>query len=456
METQIGDKKDILYSRYYGWKIVFVATLALAVSNGLTTLGIAVFSKPIREDFVNLGAVPHNESESMIAAASYLTFLTAGFISPLTGFLVKRFSLKLMMVTGCFMLGGALLLHSQAANPGMVYISRILMGISLGFVGVMPNVVLISRWFKRLRGTAMGIVLTGTSLGGFAIPLIATPLVLTYGWRNAMLAVSLLVWLILLPAILLLVRNTPEEIGLLPDNNSAVPAVPEAPEIGETGEIAEINEPGTAGLPGMTLRRALTTPVFWVFALCAAAVFYSIFLTTQQFVLYLQTERIGVTALTAGYLLSTLFAASIGGKFFFGWLSDRFPPPRVMLVCCSVMFLATFILFDLNAQNAIFFILLFGLGYGGTFVLLQLLVLEFFGQREYGKILGIIVMIEMIGAAIGGKITGYLADANGGDYTRAFYGMIISTTFALFLTLILNGKKYLLGALPLKSGSNFL
>jgi MFS family permease len=433
METQTGDKKGIFYSQYYGWKIVFVATLALAVSNGLTTLGIAVFSKPIREDFVNLSAVPHSESESMIAAASYLTFLTAGFISPLTGFLVKRFSLKLMMAAGCFMLGGALLLHSQAANPATVYISRILMGISLGFVGVMPNVVLISRWFKRLRGTALGIVLTGTSLGGFMIPLIATPLVLTYGWRSAMMMVSLLVWLILLPAILLLVRNTPEEIGLLPDNDPV-----------SIGPNPEAGDSETADLPGISLRRALATPVFWVFAICAAAVFYSIFLTTQQFILYLQTARIGVSPLVAGYFISALYAASIGGKFFFGWLSDRFPPPRVMLVCCSVMFLATFILFALNAQNAIFFILLFGLGYGGTFVLLQLLVAEFFGQREYGKILGVIVMIEMIGAAIGGKITGYFADLDGGDYTRAFYGMIVSTGLALFLTLILNRKKYLL------------
>jgi MFS family permease len=189
------------------------------------------------------------------------------------------------------------------------------------------------------------------------------------------------------------------------------------------------------------LRRAIGSPAFWVFALCAMAIFYPIFVTTQQFILYLQTPRIGITPLLAGYLLSTLFAVSVAGKFFFGWLSDLFRPQRVMLLCCAVMFLSTFILFGLNAGNAIFFIVLFGFGYGGTFVLLQLLVLEFFGQREYGKILGVIVMIETIGAAIGGKVTGYLADADGGDYTRAFYGVIISTGFALALVFILNRKR---------------
>jgi MFS family permease len=411
---------------FYGWTIVFVATLALAVSNGLTTLGIAVFSRSIREEFVAGGIVPQSEAESMIAAAGYLTFLLAGFFSPVTGFLIKRFSLRSLMVTGCVILGSALLLHSQATSTAMVYLARILMGVSLGFVGVLPNVVLVSNWFHRLRGTALGITVTGTSIGGFAIPLIATPLLINYGWRSAMMLVSLLVWIVLLPLVVLLVKNKPEDIGSLPDGASEIP------------EQAETD------LPGVRLAHALTTPAFWILALCSMAVFYSIFVTSQQFILYLQTPRIGVTQLIAGYFLSTLFAVSVAGKFFFGWLSDRFPPQRVMLLCCAVMFLSTFILFALNAGNAIFFIILFGLGYGGTFVLLQLLVAEFFGRREYGKILGVIVMIETVGAAIGGKITGYLADADGGDYTRAFYGVIISTGLALFLVAILNRKRFYL------------
>ncbi len=422
MGTQVQEKKGY----FYGWTIVLVATLALAVSNGLTTLGIAVFSRSVREEFVASGVVPLNGAESMIATASFLTFLLAGFFSPVTGYLIKRFSLRRLMIIGCFILGIALLLHSQAQTPLVVYIARILMGASLGFVGVMPQVVLVSNWFRRLRGTSLGIVLTGTSLGGFAVPLISTPLLVNYGWRTAMIATSLLVWFILLPAIFFLVKDRPQDKGqytdgdLLPDD-----------------DIETDGQKGT----GFTLRRALGTPVFWIFALCAAALFYTIFVVTQQFILYLQTPKIGFSPSAAGYFLSILSAVSMGGKFLFGWLSDRLPPPRVMLLCCAVMFASTFIFFGLNAGNAIFFILIFGLSYGGTFVLLQLLVAEFFGRREYGKILGVIVMIETIGAAIGGKITGYLADADGGDYTRAFYGVIVSTGLAFALTLMLNRKR---------------
>jgi sugar phosphate permease len=432
METRGEEKKGI----FYGWVIVLVATLALAVSNGLTTLGIAVFSRSVREEFVAGGVVPLNGAESMIATAGFLTFLLAGFFSPVTGYLIKRFSLRLLMIAGCLVLGGALLLHSQAQTPSVVYIARILMGASLGFVGVMPQVVLVSNWFRHRRGTSLGIVLTGTSLGGFAVPLIATPLLINYGWRTAMMLMSLLVWLVLLPAIIFLVKNRPQEMGQYPDGD--LPA-DDAPNDDDGSDIGD-GETGS----GFTLGRALATPVFWVFALCAAALFYTIFVVTQQFILYLQTPKIGFSPSAAGYFLSILSAVSMGGKFLFGWLSDRWPPPRVMLVCCAVMFASTFIFLNLNAGNAIFFILIFGIGYGGTFVLLQLLVAEFFGRREYGKILGVIVMIETIGAAIGGKITGYLADADGGDYTRAFYGVIISTGFALALTLILNRKRFYL------------
>ena len=131
-------------------------------------------------------------------------------------------------------------------------------------------------------------------------------------------------------------------------------------------------------------------------------------------------------------------ALSIGGKFLFGFLSDRFSPTRVMLFCCALMFAATLVLFGLSAGTVLYFLVPFGLGYGGTFVLLQRLVADYFGTRDYSKILGAITVIETIGAAIGGAITGYVADLNGGDYGRAFYGVIIATGAALVLTFALN------------------
>ncbi|MCV4626637.1 hypothetical protein OFC18_31660, partial [Escherichia coli] len=84
----------------------------------------------------------------------------------------------------------------------------------------------------------------------------------------------------------------------------------------------------------------------------AALVFYPIFVTTQQFVLYLQSPRIGMSAAAGSIALAGIFFVSFSGKFFFGYLSDRFRPARVMLVCALLMFAATLVLLRLTADNA--------------------------------------------------------------------------------------------------------
>lgn len=414
---------------FYGWIIVGISTLALLISNGLTIGGIPVFYKSIREDFVARGAIEAVGAESFIALGATLTFLTAGFISPFAGWLIQKFPLRRLMLAGCFILGGGLILYSQANTAIAVYAARILMGASLGFVGVLANTVLVSNWFIRRRGAALGILLTGTSFGGVLIPLISNPLIERYGWRTALIFVSLIIWAILIPAIIFLVKNKPAEIGLLPDGD--------APEIREEIEAGE-NKPAVAQAAGMSLSEALKTRIFWIFALCAALIFYPIFVTSQQFILYLQTPKIGLTAQQGSFALSALFFVSVGGKFLFGFLSDKMPPTRVMLICCSVMFLSTLVLLALTANTAFLFLIPFGLGYGGTFVLLQRLVADYFGNRDYPKILGIITVIETVGAAIGGILTGRLADANRGDYTQAFYAVIIVTGLALALVVLLN------------------
>lgn len=410
---------------FYGWVILIIATFALVVSNGLSIGGIPVFFKPIREEFVEIGAIEAGKAESFIAFGATLTFFLSGIGSPLAGWLITKFPIRLLMIAGCFLLGGGLIIHSQTASPELVYFSKILMGLSLGFVGVLANIVLVSNWFVRRRGLALGILLTGTSFGGVLIPQIANPLIATYGWRTAMLFISFIIWLILLPAIIFFVKTKPSDLGLFPDGDEQETVITET-------QNSSMNQ------SGMLLDEAIKTPVFWILAACAALIFYPIFVTSQQFILYLQTPKIGLTATQGATALSTLFAVSVAGKFLFGFLSDKISPAKVMLICCAGMFLSTLILFNITATTAFIFLAVFGLTYGGTFVLLQRIVADLFGNRDYAKILGVIIVVETFGAFIGGNITGKLADANGGDYTQAFYVVIVVTAIATGLVGLLN------------------
>lgn len=406
---------------FYGWVILAIATLSLVVSNGLAVGGIPVFYESIRNDLLASGAITRENAQSTIAAFGILTFLVAGISAPFGGYFIHFISLKKIMILGCIILGAALLIHAEAESVWLIYLARVLMGISLSLIGVLATSVLVSNWFKRKRGIALGILFTGTSIGGIIIPLLATPLIIHYGWRTAMVLVSLLVWAVLLPGVSLVVKTKPSDVGLKAD--------------GDVSDEIEVFQPQ---LQGITLGEAVKTPLFWVFALCAALIFYPLFVTTQQLILYLRSPRIAVSPETASLLQALMAALSIGGKFIFGFLSDRFSPTRVMLLCCAVMFAATLVLTSLSASTVLFFLVPFGLGYGGTFVLLQRLVADYFGTVNYSKILGAITVIETIGAALGGYITGYVADLNGGDYSRAFYGVIFATAAALALTVVLN------------------
>ena len=392
----------------YAWVVVAVSTLALIISNGLTIGGIPVFYKAMQDEFVAAGAVAADRAQTFVSIGATLTFLLSGVFSMIGGWLMLRIGLKRLMLIGCVCLGAGLVLFSVASSVWMIYLSRFLMGVSLGFVGVTPNVVLVSNWFRERRGTALGVMLTGTSIGGFIVPLVATPMILAFGWRTAMLVLSLSVWLLLLPAVIFIVRDGP------------------------------VVDEDSSERTGSTLSEALRMPIFWIFALCAALVFYPIFVTTQQFILYLQSPKIGMTLQMASIAQSAIFAFSVIGKSLGGYFSDKVSSTRVLLFCAGIMLLSTTVLLDLTAGRALLFIVPFGLGYGGTFVLLQRLVSDYFGMREYGKILGTIVMIEIAGAFIGGQVTGYLADKAGGDYTLAFYGVSAVTAGVLVCTVVLN------------------
>ena len=410
---------------FYGWIIVGVSTLALIVSNGLSIGGIPVFFKHIQNDLLQSGAVTLQTKDAVTGNGAALTAFLAGLFSLFTGFLIERFRIKTLMIAGCFVLGGGLLIYSQAAAPWQIYLAHSLFGISLGLVGVMINAVLISNWFRRRRGAAMGIVLTGTSFGAVLVSLASRPLIDRYGWRMAMLILSVLVWLVLLPAVLFLVRDKASDLNL---NYDGLP--------NEENQLSIGNSQAAAGL---NFSQALKTSRFWLLAILAASIFYPIFATAQQFILHIQSPRIGVNPEIAAFAQSAIFATSVAGKFFFGWLSDKFETPRVMLVCCSIMFAATLLhLGLLNANTLFLYLIPFGLGYGGTFVLIQQLTIENFGLRDIGKILGAITFIETLGGTIGLTVTGRLASAADGDYTTAFYGVTIAAGLSLLAVAALN------------------
>ena len=415
MPTSAEGVKSKTSETFYGWWIVAIAWAALLIGNGLTIGGLPAFTSSMLSALIESGALTKTTAPALPGFAATLMIAIAGLAAPLIGALVGRVSIRILMSVGCVLLGTGLVFYSQATSTRHIYVAYALFGLTLGFVGLMMNTMLVSNWFVRRRGKAIGLLVTGTSFGGILIPLAANFLIPWQGWRISVLILSGAVWLVLLPSIWLVVRASPHEKGLTPDGD-ALPF--------ESNMEKE-------ELPGIPFSQAIRMLRFWALGICAAAIFYAIFTSSQQFILYLQSPRVGMSESHARIAQGLSFAASVGGKYFFGWLGDRVSRTLTMLICCTMMFAGTLILLSLTVTTSFMFILLFGVGYGGTFALIQLLAVSSFGLRDAGKIMGMITFLETMGSALGTTLTGMLAKADDGDYRRAFYGVIFAAAVSL-------------------------
>jgi MFS family permease len=386
-------KKESRNSTLFAIVIAVVALVMLVVSNGLAVGGIPVFFKPVQDSLIELGAVSQSEIQSAFAIGPAITIMLAGLAAPLGGILIGRIGFKMVLMTGCLLMGAGLGIYSTAESMPMVYIAHGFLGLSLCFIGVVPASSLVSAWFDRWRGTVLGIVLTGTNFGAILIPWIATPLIVAGDWRSSMQSVSLLVWFVLLPMVLFLVRSRP----------SPEPA----------GESAQAEE-------GMTLSETLRDVRFWILAGAAALIFYCIFSVLQQFNLFMRSDRFSLGPEEVRNFQITLAVATIFGKFVLGFIADYFGSLRTAVMGAFWMMVSTAILWFIEIELIRTFAIAFGFAYGGTFVVLQIIARDLFGNRHFPRILGSIHFIQTLGGAAGLMVTGYLADLNAGDFSVAF------------------------------------
>jgi MFS family permease len=279
-----------------------------------------------------------------------------------------------------------------------MYLLHCLFSLVLVSSGLIVAVMLVSHWFVKKRGTAIGIALVGTSLGGIFFPQVGTWLVSNFGWRKAMMWEAAFPIALLL-IIILLIRNSPKDLGLLP--------------LGvEPQTAAEI----AAGQPdiefaGLSYGEALKTGTFWALAFVAMTTFYSILGAQAHLFLYLRDLEFSPQIASTG--ISVLFGMALFGKFGFGYLADKIQPKKVFYGNLAVMLTGAILLATVRVELFWIAVVLFGLGWGGLYTMLQLLTVECFGLRATGKILGTITVLDAIGGGLGIWLTGLLYDTTG-------------------------------------------
>jgi MFS family permease len=385
--------------RYFPWIIAALTALALMTSNGMSISGLSVFDESLLNEF--------GWGRGELKFRDMVTLGVTGLAAPLIGILLDRYGVRACMLVGWLLLIAAYLLYAEIASLGEMYLVHALLGIVLLLCGLNAGVILVSHWFVDQRGTAIGIALVGTSLGGALFPQFGTALISRFGWRDAFYG-ELIFPVVMFLLTLFVIRSTPAEKGMRPlggDNT-------------DSDHLAE----------GATYREALGSRSFWALTTIACTTFYSVLGMQAHIFLYMRDLDFSVQAATNA--ISLFFLCALVGKFVFGLVADAYGPRRVFLLNIAVMLAGALALASMRAEIVWGAVLAFGLGWGGVYTVLQLSAITCFGLRAAGKILGTITVLDAIGGGLGIWLTGVLYGAQG-NYQLAFAVFCVLITIAL-------------------------
>ena len=409
---------------FYGWVIVAITFVTMGIGVNART-SFSLFFPSIVDEF--------GWDRGTTAGAFSFGFIVSAFFSPLIGRMMDRFGPRVVMEFGVLLMAGGLLLAPLTTEPWHLYLTMGLMvgggSVCLSYTGqslYLPN------WFIRRRGLAIGIAFAGVGIGSITLLPWAGHLIAQSGWRSASTALGVLMLVTLVP-INLLVRQRPEQMGLLPDGDGSVAQV--------TRPSVTIVDPAWVAVD-WTLGRAFRTARFWWLGLgffCGLYAWYAVQVHQTKYLV-----ESGFSASLAVWALGAVSLLGIPGQIVLGHLSDRIGREWIWsisglgFVICFAALIA--LAYFPNVLLVYVMVLAQGLlGYGVTAVMAAVVV-EIFEGRHYGSIFGTVMLAGLAGGAAGPWLTGVLHDWYG-TYTVAFaVGLGISLLGSLTIWLASPGK----------------
>jgi MFS family permease len=351
-------------------------------------VGLALWGLPFYYDFM---IQQFGWTHAQVTSGNALSKLVVGPIFGfLAGWVVDRFGPRRMMLVGILMAGAALVGLGSISSLGMFYFFYFFN--ALGYVcgGPLPNQVLLTRWFDRSRGKAMGFAYLGIGIGGAAVPWISHVLVQHFGWQAALRILGVAIIAVSLPLALLL-KEPPRAIA-----GSAKPASPKA---------------------------AFKQASFYLLTLGSMCSIAAVSGTQQNLKLFLSLDR-HFTQRDSAAVLSTVLAFSIAGRLLMGWLADLFSTKYVMLLTYLLVAGGIPLLF-LGTTRLVLYVsaAIFGIGLGGDYMIIPLMTAEIFGIEILGRLLGVILTAGGIADGAAPWLTGRLRDATG-SYSESCFVLV--------------------------------
>ena len=398
---------------YYGWWLAAIAGFIMIITSVPIFHAMTVWAVVMESHF--------GWSRIQLGFALSLTRVEGSISGPIAGYLTDRFGARVMVFTGLLILAAGFFLFSQVQNLWMFYLAFFIMSVGNGQSGWLPMMTLMNNWFSRQRSTAMAMTMTFMGFGALIlVPAIAwavDPDEDRLGWR---LTAGVLGMVVLASAFILpkLIRNRPQDYGLLPDGDR--------PRAG-TDATAPAVRSRTARQPTepeFTTAQALRTPAFW-FITFGHGFGSMVVLGIFSHLGLLMVEDLGFSVQQAAWIFSVYTAVSMVFQMLGGYLGDRIPKNVALFIFTAVQAGAVVLLATASSLFDFYlFAVIFGIGFGGRNPLTTAIRGEYFGRASFGKILGISTVPMNILLLISSPMAGYMRDVQG-SYETAFITLAI-------------------------------
>ena len=385
---------------FYGWWIVAAGSILNALSGGTYQTGFSVYFLPVTRDF--------GLSRAATSLAYGLARMEGGFEGPLAGYLVDRLGPRTMIAIGGLLAGLGFILLAQTNSFTMflvVYVGVLALGMNAGFNhGIMAA---INQWFVRRKGLAMSITTTGMSIGGAVITPVIAAIVLNLGWRTGAVISGLVLIAVVVPTSVM-IRRSPESMGLLPDGDSAPPAAAGG-SLSDSGSIRFSRHITTVDF---TAKEAFKTRAYWFLAMAMGiriAAHSGVFVHLVPLMVWKgQSEALGA------FVVSFVAFISIVLRVLLGWLGDKWAKQKIVGITMLVGALSLVIL--LLSSGALWQLLIFATLFAcaeGVNGLSWSLLGDFFGRESFATLRGGITMVHSFMSMGVPVFAGWVYDTSG-------------------------------------------
>ena len=398
--TELGQQGRVTESRW-GWHQVGVAFLAGGLFNGLMVYSYSALIALIAMDLSG------TQTELMYPKTAMMG--TGALFAPVLGILVDRYSIKGFLLLGVIIFAtGLAVLNTANSILQITLIFALFFGPLQSLLGPLTTSALVSRWFERRRGLAIGVSNVGISAGAFILPIIIAYMSSSLGmtWQEVFPTLAVGVLALALPVVLLFTIDKPDDFD------------------GKAGAAQRVT-------PALTTTMLLRDSGFWALGLCVA-IMYGLLVGILSNIVQIGMEN-GLSQPLAITAISWMAVGGIAGKLTLGYLSDRVNN-SLLLVMILVIFALSLLPPIIADGTAVIYLFSVVLGFSAlsSLPLWHSLTAQLFGVANFARVIGLtqllVLPMTMIGPLLAARIY---------DLTGSFNYALISFSAALLGTTLL-------------------